>query len=151
MLVLVKIMLCADQATIHYLSQWWPSSPTHICSTRPEWFNPWPTEAWWRTLLSVNYVIIVSGDDLSPARHQVIARTNAELLWIGELQCCQLCHRWLHQRLPSWQPQMPPVTTKLASWQLSSFDGSLTSYIAITWITQTISGLVEYDSAKINV
>ena len=100
------------------------------------------------TLLSVNYVIIVSGDDLSPARHQVIAWANAELLWIGELQCCQLCRRSLHQILPSWQPQISPVTSKLAPWQLSRFGGSLASYIAITWITRNnlldiISSFVE--------
>ena len=32
---------------------------------------------------------------------------------------CQLCHHWWHQRLPLWQPIVPSVITKLASWQLS--------------------------------
>ena len=25
--------------TGHYLYQWWPASPTHICATRPQWVN----------------------------------------------------------------------------------------------------------------
>ena len=29
--------LGAEQATSHYLNQWWPSSMTHICVTRPQW------------------------------------------------------------------------------------------------------------------
>ena len=29
--------LAAEQATSHYLNQWWPSSTTHICVTRPQW------------------------------------------------------------------------------------------------------------------
>ena len=29
--------LGADQATNHYLNQWWPSLLTHICVTRPQW------------------------------------------------------------------------------------------------------------------
>ena len=35
-----------------------------------------------------------------------------EFLW------CQLCRHWRHRRLSSRQPPVPPVTTKLASWQL---------------------------------
>ena len=31
--------LGADQATSHYLNQWWPSSTTPICVTRPQWVN----------------------------------------------------------------------------------------------------------------
>ena len=31
--------LGADQATSHYLNQCWPSSLTHICSTRGRWVN----------------------------------------------------------------------------------------------------------------
>ena len=27
----------AEQATSHYLNQWWPSSMTHICVTWPQW------------------------------------------------------------------------------------------------------------------
>ena len=27
--------------TIHYLNQWWPSSTTHICVTRPQWVKSW--------------------------------------------------------------------------------------------------------------
>ena len=29
--------LGAEQATSHYLNQWWPSSMMHICFTRPQW------------------------------------------------------------------------------------------------------------------
>ena len=29
--------LGADQATSHYLNQWYPRLPTHICVTRPQW------------------------------------------------------------------------------------------------------------------
>ena len=31
--------LAAEQATNHYLDQWWSSSLTPICTTRPEWVN----------------------------------------------------------------------------------------------------------------
>ena len=31
--------LGAEQATSHYLNQWWPSSTTHICVTRHQWVN----------------------------------------------------------------------------------------------------------------
>ena len=31
--------LGAQQATNHYLNQWWPSSLTHICATRAQWVN----------------------------------------------------------------------------------------------------------------
>ena len=31
--------LGAEQATSHYLNQWWPSSTTHICVTQPQWVN----------------------------------------------------------------------------------------------------------------
>ena len=34
-----RYWLGADQATSHYLSQWWPSSLTYICSTRGRWVN----------------------------------------------------------------------------------------------------------------
>ena len=37
-----------------------------------------------------------------------------------ELSVCQLCRHWRHRRL-LWQPPVPPVTTKLASWRLSFF------------------------------
>ena len=41
---------------------------------------------------------------------------NRELAW------CQLCCHWGHRRLSSWQPTVPLVTTKLASWCLSVFN-----------------------------
>ena len=31
--------LGAQQATTHYLNQWWPSSTANICVTRPQWVN----------------------------------------------------------------------------------------------------------------
>ena len=35
---------------------------------------------------------------------------------------CQLCHHWWHQRLSLWQPQVPPMMTRMESdWQLSGF------------------------------
>ena len=37
---------------------------------------------------------------------------NAELLW------CQFCHQWWHCRLSLRQRGVPPVMTKLTSWQL---------------------------------
>ena len=33
------LWLGAEQATSHYLNQWWPSSTTHICVTRHRWVN----------------------------------------------------------------------------------------------------------------
>ena len=34
---------------------------------------------------------------------------------------CQLCRHWWYRWLSLWQPPVPPVTPKLASWQLSFF------------------------------
>ena len=31
--------LGADQATSHYLNQWWPRLVTHMCASRPRWVN----------------------------------------------------------------------------------------------------------------
>ena len=31
--------LCAEQATRHYLNQWCPRLPRHICVTQPQWVN----------------------------------------------------------------------------------------------------------------
>ena len=42
-----RLWLDAEQATSHYLNQWWPSSTTHICVTRPQWVN---------SLWSITYV-----------------------------------------------------------------------------------------------
>ena len=36
--------LGAEQATSHYLNQWWPSSTTHVCVTRPRWVNSSPLD-----------------------------------------------------------------------------------------------------------
>ena len=33
------LWLGADQATSHYLNQWWSCLLTHICVTRPQWVN----------------------------------------------------------------------------------------------------------------
>ena len=38
--------LGAEQATSHYLNQWWPSSTTHICVTRPQWVNTHSNIGW---------------------------------------------------------------------------------------------------------
>ena len=35
--VLVQVMACAEQATNHYLRQYWTYSLTHICGTRGRW------------------------------------------------------------------------------------------------------------------
>ena len=32
--------LGADQATSHYLNQWWPRLPRHICVAQPQWVKP---------------------------------------------------------------------------------------------------------------
>ena len=36
-LTIIQHWLIAEQATCHYLNQCWPSSLTHICSTRGRW------------------------------------------------------------------------------------------------------------------
>ena len=35
----VRTMAWHDQATSHYLNQWWLSLQTHICVTQPQWVN----------------------------------------------------------------------------------------------------------------
>ena len=37
----VRWWLGADQATSHYLNQWWPIPPTYICSTGERWVKWW--------------------------------------------------------------------------------------------------------------
>ena len=39
--------------------------------------------------------------------------------WKSELSWCLLCCHWRRWRLSLWQPLVPPVTTKWASWRLS--------------------------------
>ena len=34
-----RLWLCTEQATSHYLNQWWPRLPMHICVTLPQWVN----------------------------------------------------------------------------------------------------------------
>ena len=34
-----RYWLGAEQATSHYLTQWWPSWITHICLIQPQWVN----------------------------------------------------------------------------------------------------------------
>ena len=36
---LVQIMAWRRPGASHYLNQWWPSYPTHICVSRPQWVN----------------------------------------------------------------------------------------------------------------
>ena len=36
-----------------------------------------------------------------------------------QLSWYQLCRQWQHNSLSLWQPAVPPIRTKLASWQLS--------------------------------
>ena len=39
--------LGAEQATSHYLKQWWPNSMMHICIARPQWVNLRQPLWWW--------------------------------------------------------------------------------------------------------
>ena len=40
--------LGAEQATSHYLKQWWYVALTHICVTRPQWVNVYRRAfSWW--------------------------------------------------------------------------------------------------------
>ena len=55
--------------------------------------------SWWQLCTAWNKMIVYTF---------YMFTENFELLW------CQLCHCWWHQRLP-------PVITKLASWELSVF------------------------------
>ena len=50
-----------------------------------------------------------------PEAHMLKMTLKTKLSW------CQLCRHWWHRRLSLWQPTVPPVTTKLALWQLSVF------------------------------
>ena len=55
----------------------------HYCSCGELW--DYPTEAEWRIHASVNWVIIGSGNGLSPMRRQAITWTNVDILII--IQC----------------------------------------------------------------
>ena len=46
------------------------------------------------------------------------------------LSWCQLCRHWWYRRLSLWQPWVPQVTIKLASWRYSALTGSV-----ITWVS----------------
>ena len=50
--------------------------PMHICVTRPQWVNLYA---------SVNWVIIISENGLSPVQHQAIVSTSTDVLSIGPL------------------------------------------------------------------
>ena len=45
---------------------------------------------------------------------------------------CQFCRHWWHRKLSLWRTIVPPMMTKLASWQLSDFSdvqlGIMTTY-----------------------
>ena len=58
--------LDVDQATSHYLRQWWSSLLTHICVTRSQW-------------VVSDWFVIDSDNGLSPGRSWVIRWTNATL------------------------------------------------------------------------
>ena len=45
--------LVACSAPIHYLNQWWPSSPTHICCARGRWVKA-PNQTW----TNVNFSLV---------------------------------------------------------------------------------------------
>ena len=57
----------AEQATSHYLNQWWHSLLTHICVTRPQEVN---------TLFMLDQGLTVT--DMNPSG------TEAEIFWISE-------------------------------------------------------------------
>ena len=46
-----RLWLGADQATSHYLSQWWPSLVTRICVTRPQCYG----RDWFRVIYGLLY------------------------------------------------------------------------------------------------
>ena len=48
-------------------------------------------------------------------------KTKVHHTEISELSRCHLCCHWWHWRLSSRQPPVPPITTKLLSWQLLVF------------------------------
>ena len=56
-----------DQATSHYLSQWWSSSPTHICVIRRQWVN-----------LSVRNILMFHRYLLHPLNHIHIWQVSAQ-------------------------------------------------------------------------
>ena len=69
----------------------------------------------------------------STHKQQIILYTTEN--W--ELSKCQLCHHWWHCSLSKWQPAVPPVMTRLASWWFSVFS-------ALDWPDTTTIGLNWY-------
>ena len=53
--------LGAEQATSHYLNQWWPSSLTHICGTRGKWVKQSlrSLSYWWRSYSAQIFVLVM--------------------------------------------------------------------------------------------
>ena len=84
---LVQVMAWCRQATSHYLSQCWPRCLSPYGITRPQGVNTLdviksrPVHAY----MSGNWVIMDSGEGLTPVQCQYISWTNAGLLSIGPL------------------------------------------------------------------
>ena len=67
---------------------------------------------------------------------------------LNELSWCQLCCYWWHCRLSLWQPAVPPVTTKLASWQLSIFAAVKQTCLQPVHWCENLSGSCEWQVSR---
>ena len=86
---------------------------------------------------NTNYITIARSPDMMLQHTLKKASTeNRELLW------CQPSCRWLHRRLLIWQYPMAPVTAKLASWQLSN------SQVSVSYLIFVFPGLPDYPSTN---
>ena len=137
--ILVQVMVWCRQATNHYLSQCWPRFMSPYGVIRPQWVNSLTLE---RCGCHFRYVIFKSifMSEIVNVSSEIALTENTELSscqrcrhwwntelswcqlchhwWNTELSWCQLCRHWWHCRLSLWQPAVPPVMAKLASWQL---------------------------------
>ena len=73
-LVLDQIMLGTDQATSHYLNQWWYSLLIHICITRPQWVKHLNMLCWEPAVLQCT---VLAKDHISSVRMKSIEKSSS--------------------------------------------------------------------------
>ena len=173
-----QVIAWCHQSRSHHLVECQPRSVTSYARTR----KPWDmlkshkislilvTHFTWEIVLKLSKSQQYHGCSGRAKVHTqcINSLPQPELKFIGGNQClntetwelCQLCHHWWHQRLSLWQPLMPPVMTKLASWYAwvfnvmclgSSADLSLISSIWIWEYSLIILSNIEKMPLKLSV
>ena len=86
-----RLWLGTEQATRHYLNQWWAHLQRHVCVTQLQWVDSfWPSGNIWHQTSMSRWL----DNCLSPVRYRAIAWSNGDLLsvWpLGTRKCVWKC------------------------------------------------------------